>query len=105
MFSAQLEKSRDATTAANLRSAYAEAVAAYIADDDSAANVAFNSATEHNVVKVSGVQLLDTDKDLKEFKRDIPAGYYLRPIPQGQLDGMQMDPAEKKLYQNPAYVN
>jgi hypothetical protein len=46
-----------------------------------------------------------TDKDLLTFKRDIPAGYYLRPIPQGQLDGMQMDPEEKKLYQNPAYRN
>ena len=44
-----------------------------------------------------------TDKDLKEFKRDIPAGYYLRPIPQGQLDGMEMDDAEKENYQNPAY--
>ena len=44
-----------------------------------------------------------TDKDLQEFKRDIPAGYYLRPIPQGQLDGMEMDPAEKAAYQNPAY--
>ena len=46
-----------------------------------------------------------TDKDLKEFKRDIPAGYYLRPIPQGQLDGMEMDDAAKDAYQNPAYRN
>ncbi|MCH5309047.1 MAG: RagB/SusD family nutrient uptake outer membrane protein [Prevotella sp.] len=44
-----------------------------------------------------------TDKDLMEFKRDIPDGYYLRPIPQGQLDGMEMTEAEKKEYQNPAY--
>lgn len=44
-----------------------------------------------------------TDKDLETFKRDIPAGYYLRPIPQGQLDGMQMDTDAKKNYQNPAY--
>ena len=44
-----------------------------------------------------------TDKDLETFKRDIPAGYYLRPIPQGQLDGMQMDSEAKKNYQNPAY--
>ena len=44
-----------------------------------------------------------TDKDLQEFKRNIPAGYYLRPIPQGQLDGMEMDPTEKAAYQNPAY--
>ena len=44
-----------------------------------------------------------TDKDLQTFKRDIPAGYYLRPIPQGQLDGMKMDEADKQAYQNPAY--
>ena len=46
-----------------------------------------------------------TDKDLQTVKRDIPAGYYIRPIPQGQLDGMEMEPAEKEAYQNPAYRN
>jgi len=46
-----------------------------------------------------------TDKDLKEFKRNIPANYYIRPIPQGQLDGMKMSDEEKELYQNPAYRN
>ena len=46
-----------------------------------------------------------TDKDLQEVKRDIPAGYYLRPIPQGQLEGMEMTPEEKANYQNPAYRN
>ena len=46
-----------------------------------------------------------TDKDLVTVKRDIPAGYYIRPIPQGQLDGMEMTPEEKKAYQNPAYRN
>jgi len=44
-----------------------------------------------------------TDKDLKTFTRNIPAGYYLRPIPQGQIDGMQMESEAKKEYQNPAY--
>ena len=39
------------------------------------------------------------------MKRDIPAGYYIRPIPQGQLDGMEMTPEEKNAYQNPAYRN
>ena len=43
--------------------------------------------------------------ELKTVKRDIPAGYYLRPIPQGQLDGMEMTPEEKTNYQNPAYRN
>ena len=46
-----------------------------------------------------------TDKDLVTVKRDIPAGYYIRPIPQGQLDGMEMTPEEKQAYQNPAYRN
>ena len=46
-----------------------------------------------------------TDKDLQEFTRTIPAGYYIRPIPQGQLDGMEMDDAAKDAYQNPAYRN
>ena len=44
-----------------------------------------------------------TFKDLQTVNRDIPAGYYLRPIPQGQLDGMQMESEAKKNYQNPAY--
>ena len=46
-----------------------------------------------------------TDKDLQEVKRDIPAGYYIRPIPQAQLDGMEMSAEEKAAYQNPAYRN
>ena len=46
-----------------------------------------------------------TDNDLEEFHRDIPANYYIRPIPQGQLDGMKMSDEEKDNYQNPAYRN
>ena len=46
-----------------------------------------------------------TDKDLQEVRRDIPAGYYIRPIPQGQLEGMEMTDEEKAAYQNPAYRN
>ena len=46
-----------------------------------------------------------TDKDLQTVKRDIPAGYYIRPIPQGQLDGMEMSDAEKAAYQNHAHRN
>ena len=37
------------------------------------------------------------------YTRTIPDNYYLRPIPQGQLDGMEMTADEKKAYQNPAY--
>ena len=46
-----------------------------------------------------------TDKDLETFTRNIPVGYYLRPIPQSQLDGMMMSTEEKANYQNPAYRN
>ena len=35
--------------------------------------------------------------------RTIPLTAYLRPIPQGQLDGMEMTDAEKAAYQNPGY--
>jgi hypothetical protein len=35
--------------------------------------------------------------------RDIPTYLYLRPIPQGQLDGMEITEAEKDAYQNPQY--
>lgn len=35
--------------------------------------------------------------------RDIQAYHYLRPIPQGQIDGMEMPAAEKAAYQNPGY--
>jgi starch-binding outer membrane protein, SusD/RagB family len=35
--------------------------------------------------------------------RTIDSKYYLRPIPQTQLDGMEMTPEEKVAYQNPAY--
>jgi hypothetical protein len=35
--------------------------------------------------------------------RTITSGYYLRPIPQSQLDGMDMTAAQKTAYQNPAY--
>ena len=45
------------------------------------------------------------DTKLQEVKRDIPAGYYIRPIPQQQLDGMEMTADEKANYQNPAYRN
>lgn len=43
------------------------------------------------------------DKDLETFTRNIPANHYLRPIPQGQIDGMEMSDEAKKNYQNPAY--
>ncbi|MEP7144472.1 MAG: RagB/SusD family nutrient uptake outer membrane protein [Ferruginibacter sp.] len=37
------------------------------------------------------------------YTRTIPANLYLRPIPQGQLDGMEMPDNDKAAYQNPGY--
>jgi len=36
-------------------------------------------------------------------KRTIPTNYYLRPVPQGQLDNLEMTAEEKIAYQNPGY--
>jgi hypothetical protein len=38
------------------------------------------------------------------YTRTIPDYLYLRPIPQGQLDGMEMTDDEKAAYQNPGYT-
>jgi hypothetical protein len=43
------------------------------------------------------------DHDAQTVTRNIEPYHYLRPIPQGQLDGMQMNEAEKDEYQNPGY--
>ena len=37
------------------------------------------------------------------YKRTIEKYHYLRPIPQGQIDRMTMNDAEKAAYQNPGY--
>lgn len=37
------------------------------------------------------------------FNRTIEPHHYLRPIPQGQIDGMEMTLEEKNAYQNPGY--
>lgn len=44
-----------------------------------------------------------TDHTPKTHQRTIKPFHYLRPIPQGQLDGMEMSADEKKAYQNPGY--
>jgi starch-binding outer membrane protein, SusD/RagB family len=45
------------------------------------------------------------DHKPQTFTRDIPKDFYLRPIPQGQIDAMMMSDAEKEAYQNPGYRN
>lgn len=43
------------------------------------------------------------DHNPQTYSRTIKAFHYLRPIPQGQLDGMEMTEEEKDAYQNPGY--
>ena len=43
------------------------------------------------------------DWELKEYTRNITPKDYLAPIPQGQLDGMEMSDSDKANYQNPKY--
>ena len=43
------------------------------------------------------------DWELEEFTREIEDYMYLSPIPQGQLDGLEMSDEEKAAYQNPGY--
>ena len=43
------------------------------------------------------------DHNPQTYSSTIEAFHYLRPIPQGQLDGMEMTEEEKDAYQNPGY--
>jgi hypothetical protein len=43
------------------------------------------------------------DHTQQHVTRTIPDSYYLRPIPQGQMDALQMSDADKAAYQNPGY--
>ncbi len=43
------------------------------------------------------------DVTLEEFTRNIDLHHYLRPIPQPQIDGLEMSDEEKAAYQNPGY--
>lgn len=44
-----------------------------------------------------------TDHTPQTVSRTIESYHYLRPIPQGQIDAMEMDESEKAAYQNPGY--
>ena len=44
-----------------------------------------------------------TDHTVSNVVRTIPTTYYIRPIPQTQLDALQMSDADKAAYQNPGY--
>lgn len=71
LFTNQLEKSRDATSVANIRSAYAQAQAAFLTGDDDPANgVEFETTgtgdaatTNKNVIKVTNVSIPSQKSD------------------------------------------
>lgn len=74
IFTTQLEKSRDATSIANIRSAYAEAQAAYLSEDDSAARVTFTkSGNKITAVAISDVSLKGTQDGWSNMAGDLPA--------------------------------
>jgi hypothetical protein len=54
---------------------------------------------------IGGINNNDFDNNWKDMKhtRTIKKNYYLRPIPQGQIDAMLVSPEEKAAYQNPGY--
>lgn len=60
--------------------------------------------TELSSVYAIGAAVTNSqDHKVVTFQRTIEPYMYLRPIPQGQLDGMEMSAAEKTAYQNPGY--
>ena len=58
-------------------------------------------ATIAHTYEICGLTYADRTPVL--VTRTIEPYHYLRPIPQGQLDGMEMTDAEKDAYQNPGY--
>ncbi len=65
VFNAQLEKSRDATSVANIRSAYAEAVTSLLTggDNGSTGHVTYNVTSGAGSIQVSGVKILTQKAD------------------------------------------
>ncbi|MDR0908063.1 MAG: RagB/SusD family nutrient uptake outer membrane protein [Rikenellaceae bacterium] len=53
--------------------------------------------------QIAGVNVGDLKAET--FQRQIEKYHYLRPIPRGQLDGLDMTDEEKAAYQNPGYKN
>ncbi len=58
-------------------------------------------ATKAATYTICGLQA--GDHTPQTITRTITKDHYLRPIPQGQIDALQMSAAEKTAYQNPAY--
>ena len=78
IFTSQLEKSRDAVTIANLRSAYAEASAAALTGSSDDANVIVDNAFKDGVgkIRVADVAIKSTDADYEKRVEEIHEGKY-----------------------------
>lgn len=76
VFNNQLEKSRDATSAANIRSAYAMAQASYLSEVASDKTVTVNKTTDGKVgsVVVSGVKFEGVQPGWSGAITDLPQG-------------------------------
>lgn len=74
IFTSQLEKSRDAVTIANLRSAYAEASAAALTGSSDDANVIVDNAFKDGVgkIRVADVAIKSTDADYGNGATELP---------------------------------
>lgn len=58
-------------------------------------------AEKAKTYQICGMTVEDTT--LETFERTIDPGMYLYPIPQGQIDGLEVSQEEKDAYQNPYY--
>ncbi len=73
VFTSQLEKSRDAVTVSNLRSAYAEAQAAYLTGSSGGnAVVAKNASGAITSVAVSGVKSKGVQAGFNDLEKELP---------------------------------
>ena len=77
VFSTQLEKSRDATTVANLRSAYAEATTAYLSDGTNSTKVRFESLSKVDGLTGSDALAWYNDATKTNFNLSEPGTYTL----------------------------
>lgn len=86
IFTAQLEKARDATSVANLRSAYAEASALMLSEPDSTDAEAGNAAkTAANVVVVSNVTIPCSDGNFDQSELPFTATGTLSNVKKGTV--------------------
>jgi hypothetical protein len=56
-----------------------------------------------SAINAQGSMSTNGSVDKETFTRIIEKRHYLRPIPQGQIDALEMTPEEKRAYQNPGY--